>query len=181
MKAKKTFKPQNLRSLLVTLLILIVLAGGGLFYLGINYVQEYAVEVNHRLLDAEASGKQIESLQALKAQLSESNSLVEKANALFSTPANYQTQALTDIKNYADAAGVSVGSTTFADAGSGTYAVTVTLKQPMSYSKLIHFLDAIESNLPKMQVTSIALGRVDGGEADSVKAGEIKIDISVRN
>lgn len=181
MKAKKTFKPQNLRSLLVTMLVLIVIAGAGLFYLGLNFVREYAVEVNHRLLDAQASGQQIENLQSLKAQLSESNSLVEKANALFSTPANYQTQALTDIKNYADAAGVSIASTTFADAASGAYAVTITLKQPVAYSKLVHFLDAVESNLPKMQVTSIVLGHVDGGGADSVKVGEIKIDISVRN
>lgn len=181
MKTKKSFKPQNLRSILIVLLALVVLAGAGVFYLGLNFVRDYAIEVNHRLEDAEASGKQIESLQALKAQLSESNSLIEKANALFATPANYQTQALTDIKNYADAAGIAVAGTTFSDtSANGVHGITVTLKQPVAYSKLIHFLDAVESNLPKMQVTSIELGRVEDGNADSVKTGEIKIDISVR-
>lgn len=75
MKPKKTFKPQTLRGLLITLLILVAIAGGGLFYLGLNYVREYAVEVNHRLKDAEASATQIDGLRALRSQLNESESV----------------------------------------------------------------------------------------------------------
>lgn len=181
MKPKKTFRPQTLRGLLITLLILVAVAGGGLFYLGLNYVREYAVEVNHRLKDAEASATQIDGLRALRSQLNESNSLVEKANSLFATPASYQTQALNDVNNYAAAAGLSVASTNFGDpAATGQYSISVNFREPVSFSKLIHFLDAVESNLPKMQVSSIVLGRGSGVGADTVKVGEIKIDISVR-
>ena len=181
MNNKKQFKPQNLRSVLGTLLGILIIGGGTLFYLGMGIVSDYAVEVNHRLSDAEASGNQIKELQLLKKQLAQSNSLVDKANQLFSTPENYQAQALTDVKKYADAAGLSIASTSFGEgSGPGSHTISLSFSNPASYSKIINFLDSIEGNLPKMQVNSITLGHVVGGGKDSVDAGETKINISVR-
>jgi len=178
MNPKKQFKPQDLRSLLLLLFALIALAGAAVFYIGLGIVKEYSVEVNQRLVDADASGKQIEELQTLKSQLVQSNSLVEKANQLFATPSDYRARTLTDIKNYADAAGLALESTKFDDASEQT--VVVKLAPPVSYAKLIAFLSNIESNLPKLQVSSISLGHTEGGAIDSVEVGEINIDISVR-
>lgn len=178
MKPKKQFKPQNLRSMLLLLLAAVALGGAAAFYVGLGIVKDYSIEVNQRLVDADASGKQIEELQTLKSQLAQSNSLVEKANQLFTTPSDYRARTLTDIKNYADAAGLSLESTRFEDTSAQT--VIVKLGAPVSYAKLITFLSNIESNLPKLQVNSISLGHVQGGSADSVEVGEIKIDISVR-
>lgn len=178
---KKQFKPQNLRTLLATLLILLILGGGAAFYWGLGVVSDYALEVNHRLADADASGKQIQGLQSLKNQLAQSNSLVEKANELFVAPASYQSRVLSDLKSYADAAGLSITNTTFADPSTtGIYSITIQLKQPVSYSGLIAFLNNVEGNLPKLQVSSISLGQAGRGGADVVKTGDIKIDISVR-
>ena len=178
MNPKKQFKSQNLRTLLLLVLAIVALAGAAIFYIGLGIVKEYSVEVNQRLVDADASGKQIEELQTLKSQLAQSNSLVEKANQLFSTPSDYRARTLTDIKNYADAAGLSLESTKFDDASEQT--VVVKLTPPVSYAKLVTFLSNIESNLPKLQVSSLSLGNAEGGNTDSVEVGEIKIDISVR-
>ena len=181
MKQKKQFGPANLRAILAVLLVVVIAGGGAIFYFGLGMVRDFAGEVNQSAVDAEASGQQISQLQTLRNQLSQSDSLVDKANQLFATPANYQTQALRDVNKYASAAGITVASTNFSDpAQSGTYTMTVTFKNPVSYSKLIAFLNNIEGNLPKLQVSSIALGHADSTSIDLVQTGEIKIDISVR-
>lgn len=178
MKPKKQFKPQNLRTILSFIFTIVLLAGAGAFYFGLGVLKDYSTEVNQRLVDADASGKQIEELQTLKSQLSQSTSLVGKANQLFATPDTYQARALSDIKNYADIAGLSLESTNFDSASPQT--IIVKLGEPVTYGKLITFLTNVESNLPKLQVSSISLGHITGGASDSVKVGEIKIDISVR-
>ncbi len=177
MKPKKQFRPANLRALLGVLLAIIILGGGALFYWGLNVVRDYAGEVNQKIADAEGSSKQVQNLQSLKAKLAQSTSLIDKANQLFSTPAAYQAQALTDIKRYADAAGLSIASTAFSEDSSS---VTVTFKNPVSLTRLITFLNNVESNLPKLQVSSLSLGRADNGNVNNVKTNDIKIDISVR-
>ncbi len=179
--AKTHSKPKSLRALLTALLILIILGGAGLFYLGLNMVKEYSVEVNHRLIDAKASGDQIQQLQVLRSQLDQSESLITKADRLFASPSNYQPQTLNDLKNYANQTGLTIAATTFDDpAASGVYSVTVKLGTPVSYGSLVKFLKLVEGNLPKMQVLSINLAHQAGGAADAVDVGDIKIKISVR-
>lgn len=177
--AKKSFKPQDLRTLLSVLLVLVLLGGGAAFYWGLGIVQQYATDVNHRLADADASGKQVDELRLLKNQLAQSNSLVEKANSLFATPNNYQSRALSDINRYASSAGLSIAKTKVDDAPQ-SYAIIVSFKQPVSFKKLVTFLNNVERNLPKMQVSSLSLGPANGGGADAVQTGDIKINISVR-
>lgn len=177
MEPKKQFRPANLRTLLGVLLGAIVLGGAALFYWGLSGVREYAGQVNQRIVDADASSKQIRGLQTLKSQLAQSTSLIDKANQLFSTPESYQSQALTDVKRYADTAGLAIVSTNFSESSS---TITVTFKNPVTFNRLITFLNNVESNLPKLQVSSLSLGPVDGGNANNVKTSDIKIDISVR-
>lgn len=180
--AKQTSKPQSLRAVLGFLMAVVILGGGALFYFGLDTVRTFSIDVNHRLLDADASGQQIGQLQLLKNQLSESESLVNKADRLFATPNNYQSKTLTDLKNYASKTGLSIGSTDFEDPDqTGLYSVSVKLSQDVvDYSQLIKFLSYIEGNLPKMQVTSIELERANGGDADDVRVGTITINVSVR-
>jgi hypothetical protein len=179
--AKQAFKPQSLRALLLVILVLIIAGGLGLFYLGLNEVRTFAVEVNHSIADAEASNGQVQALQSLKGQLAQSETLIAKANQMFATPANYQNQAITDTRNYAAASGISIAKVDFDTAVAGVNPVmTVSLKAPVPYSKLIQFLDNIEGNIPKMQVTSIGISHVIGGKADAVTVDDIKIMIATR-
>lgn len=178
---KKMFKPQTLRAILYVLFTIIVLGGGGLFYLGLEELKKYAVEVNHTVADAEASGNQVQALQSLKGQLSQSQSLIDKADQMFATPTNYQAQTISDIRNYAAKSGVVVSRTGFEDQTEGpTRTVTVNLRSPVSYGRLIQFLDGIEGNIPKMQVSNISLGHVGANGGDVVNVDEIKIKIAVR-
>jgi len=177
---KKQFKPQNLRTILSIVFILVLLGGGAAFYWGLGIVRTYSVEVNKSGADAEASGKKINELQTLRNQLVKNTPLIEQADKLFATPATYQSQVLSDLNNYAEASGLSLANTSFGEPVGTSYPITITFKQPVSYSGLITFLHNVEGNLPKLQVSSIALGRPASGSADRVKTGEIKIDISVR-
>jgi len=178
---KKTFKPQTLRNILYVVFTLIVLGGAGLFYLGLQGLKEYAVEVNHSVADAEASGSQVQALQSLKGQLSQSQALIDKANQMFATPTNYQAQAISDIRTYAAKSGVAVSRTGFEEQTEGpTRTISVSLQSPVSYPRLIQFLDGIEGNIPKMQVSNISLSHVSGAGAGVVNVDEIKIKVSVR-
>ena len=178
--AKKSFKPQNLRSLLGFLIVAVTLGGGALFYYGLEQVKAYAISVNERLEDAEASDTQVQQLQVLKNQLAQSKQLVSKADKMFASSSSYQSQALNDIRNYADQVGISVAGTDFENSEDNSNIVIVKLENPTSYKKLIQFLTLLEGNLPKMQVTSIETKYVPGGDTDAVEVGDIKINVSVR-
>jgi len=181
MATKQAFKPQTLRAVLLVTLILVLAGGLGLFYLGLNEVRTFAMEVNHSVADAKASEVQVSALQGLKGQLTESEALIAKANQMFATPANYQNQAATDTRNYAAAAGIAIAKISFDEAIAGTNpAMSVSLKSPVPYAKLIQFLDSIEGNIPKMQVSKIGISHVNGGNATSVTVDDIKITIATR-
>jgi len=181
MATVKLSPPEQVKRFLIALLILVILGGGALFYFMLDTVRTFAVEVNHTITDAEASGKQIQELQVLKSQISESESLVAKANQIFSTPDAYQTQSINDIRRYAELSGLSIEKTSFGDEVAGdTRSITVSLQAPVSYAKLIRFLDGIEGNVPKIQVSSITLDHVAGGTADTVKVGDIVLKIAIR-
>ncbi len=177
---KQPFNPQALRGLLVLILIVIMSGGAGLFYIGLNEIRSYAFEVNHAAADATASNDQVQALQALKGQLAQSQELIAKANQMFATPDNYQAQANTDVHSYANAAGLTVTGTSFEQVPGADPVMTVSLKSPVSYSKFIHFLDGIEGNIPKMQVSGISISHVTNGNADSVNVDDIKLMIATR-
>ncbi len=183
---KKSMRASSTRSLLIFLVILLFAATGVGFYFAFQQVRAYAVTVSHATVDADASGKQIEELQTLKQELADREQLVTKANKLFATQDNYQAQALKDVQKYAQTYGLTVLNTKFesatdgpADTNTGNVFV-ISLQSPVSYAKLLQFLDAIEGNLPKMQITSISLGHVTGDTAGNVSTDDIKIGIATR-
>lgn len=178
---RKGFTPQKMRTLLAVVLVFVVAGSAGLFYLGLQETKRYGIEVNHRLLDADASYEQLSSLQALKNQLTESETLVTKANLLFATPDNYQAEALDAVRNYATVAGLSITNTRFADAADGSKTVVLSFNESsVTYDKLIYFLQNVEENVPKLQVTSLPVESIEGGGSNSIKIGDVVIKIFVR-
>jgi len=174
-------KATSFRSFLTLLFILTLSGGGWLYYTTLTQLQKLAVETSHRVIDADTSAKQIQTLQTLKAQLEQDSGIIKKAESIFSTTDNYQTQAIRDIRHYAELAGVNVKSTTFredANANSSR-SVLVTIESPASYSNIIRFLRGIEGNIPKMEVSQLNLGRSSVG-GDTVLAEDISIIIHVK-
>lgn len=189
-----------------TLVIVIIGAAAG-FYLGLQVIKGYALEVAHTVADSSASDKNFEQLGQLKQQLASGQVLVAKADALFSTPTTYQTQALKDISKYAAVSGVTISSIDSAKAASvpassatgpvttqaptkpalitpaapaTDYSEVITIQSPVSYVKFLQFLDAIEGNLPKMQITGISVGRPKVVSGDQITTDKITITVSVR-
>lgn len=179
--AKTSFTPQKLKSLLIFLLVVVILGGGALFYFGVQILQTYATEVNHRLIDAEASENEISRLKAMQGRLSESEALIAKADALFATNDSYQSEARQAVENYANQVGLSIDSVEVLDLNAtGLYGVSVQFDNPTSYSKLVQFITLIQGNLPKMQLSSIDLKHIPGSTSDQVDSGKITISVAVR-
>jgi len=179
------------RNILSFVMVILILGAGAGFYYGLQIIKTYAVDVSHTVADASASRKNIEELGVLKQQLAQRNALVTKANQLFATPDNYQLQALKDIQKYASDAGITISNTEFdkdssgntpppAAAGSSAHSVLVTLQSPVSYAKFLQFLDAVEGNLPKMQITGVSISRPNDASGDLITSDKLTITVATR-
>lgn len=179
-------KATSLRNTLVFLMIAIIALAAVGFYFGLQIVKGFGVEVSRTVADADASGDSVGSLQELKEQLAERQALIIKANNIFATPANYQTQALSDVQRYANRYGLKIADYSFGgQQNSGPQAsngrpMTITFENPASYTGLIRFLDAIEGNLPKIRVVAIDLSRPDNASSNNININKLTIEIFTR-
>lgn len=179
-------KATSLRNTLIFLMLLVVALSAAGFYLGLQVVKDFGVEVSHTIEDADASGDSIVSLQDLKEQLAERQALILKANSIFATPENYQSKALSDVQRYANRYGLKIADYNFDDiqspAGQSMNGkpMTITFQNPASYTGLVRFLDAIEGNLPKIRVVAIDLSRPDNATANNVNINKLTIEIFTR-
>lgn len=176
---QSSMKATSLRSLLLFLVVLVIGAIAAGFYYGLERVKQYAVEVSHTNADARAAEQQVGELQKLKTTLSNSEELVRKANQLFATESNYQTRAIQDVQRYASRADITITDTNFPDEqqGSGSHTLVIRIESPTSYTNFIRFLESIESNLPKMQVTGITVNRAS---EDTINVEDINIQVFTR-
>jgi len=185
-KESQKMQATTTRNILAATLIIVIIGAVVGFYFGLQFIKSYALEVTHAVADSHASGQSVEELGKLQKQLADGQPLVAKANALFSTPATYQTQALKDISKYAQQAGISISSIDSgkpADASApvaADYSEVITIQSPVSYAKFLQFLDAIEGNLPKMQITGISIGRPTNASGDLITTDKITVTVSTR-
>lgn len=185
MKNNKKMNAVTIRNILATMLVIVIIGSAVGFYFGLQIIKSYALEVTHAVTDSHASGNSIGQLSQLQQQLTAGQGLVTKADQLFSTPATYQTQALKDISKYASNAGISISSIDSAapgdaNAAAPAYSEIITIQSPVSYAKFLQFLDAIEGNLPKMQITGISIGRPSVPSGDMITTDKITVTVSTR-
>ena len=190
----------TLRTILgVCVVILVGLSAVG-FYFGQNWLRTYAVSVSQTVANSKASGNDIQTLKTLQQNLLARQDIIAKATSIIASGQDYQTQTIHDLDKYAVYADVAISNYSFAQtttptasvtssatasmatptqaaAGTGSKAVTITITSPVSYTKLLKFMTAIESNLPKMQISSINLGRVEGGDGSSVRTDQLTIEV----
>lgn len=167
------------------IVFLIILAGVG-FYFAQQWLQEYAVTVSHKVADSTASGTDVQALNKLQDELNSRQDITEKTTTMFASVQTFQTQAVKDLGIYAAAAGITLSQfnfseSTVAPAGTSgpTTTVTITLASPVSYTKLLKFIKAIEGNLPKMQISGINLSRIEG-DSQSVRIEQLIIGVYTR-
>lgn len=186
--SKTSTKATSLQKVLAFLLVLAIAGAAGGFYYGLQETRQYAVEVANTVKDAEASGKQIEELRQLQQTLAQADSLVQKANRIFTTEDAYQSQIVRDLQQYSETAGITITKTdfpapteSFGGIGlAGDRLVVIGLAQPVSYSGLIRFLYLVEGSIPNMQPLEVSVARPDAVSGDTVTTGDITIRISLR-
>lgn len=172
----------SLRGILATMIVLMIALAGVGFYFAQTWLRDYSKTVGQAVADSISTGNDIQNLQKLQGELEERQDTIAKASNLITSTQTYQSQSIQDLKTYAAISGVAIsnfsfttiGATASASSGSG---VTVTLSSPVPYTSLLKFLTLVEGNIPKMQVSSMSLGRI-AGSADSVKIDTITIEVS---
>lgn len=174
---------RNILSMLVFVLIALSVVG---FYFAQNWLLDFAVSISHTVADSNASGGNLQSLSQLEKELADRQDVIVKASTLIAPVGTYQSQAIQDLNKYAADAGISISNYGFTQPGaatattkgaSGGSLITATLASPVSYTRLLKFMDSVESNLPKMQISSVNLGRVSGGDSDSVRIDQLTIEV----
>lgn len=172
-KTTRTFTARSFRIILALVLVVQLAAGVALFVYGRGQLVVLAEEVSRKNADADASGDTLSHLQTLQQQLDRFEDVPALVQNLRATSDLPQFQAVNDITNIANRLGLSIENVSFADSdtttsqpatGSGGTATTnnsVTinfeLSNPVSYETLIEFLNAIETNTPKLQISGITL------------------------
>jgi Sec-independent protein translocase protein TatA len=201
-----TLTPVKLRLMLSISLFLIVCIAAVLFYFAQSKLRAEATSISHTVVDAKASQNNLQTLQKIQSELQKYNETVGKANSIVAASQSYQyqDQIITDLKDYATAAGITIVNLDFSTTKTGTatpttpatgtatpaptapaapagvksITVSATLANPVDYMSMLRFLNSIEQNLTKMQVSKISLSKSDKGNA--VTSDILTIEVYVR-
>ena len=124
-------------------------------------------QTDHIITDADVTTTELQQLKSLEKQLAEQEDIVSRAKDIAANKASYgyQDQVVTDITSYANRYGIKISTCDFSAAqkakvdasGAKKTPFNVTLKGPIGYVTFIRFLQALERNLTKIQVTSLTL------------------------
>lgn len=189
---KFVLKPSTFRILLVVILLAITAIGAGAFVMGHQQIAQYAEETRKLSTEAQASSNELQALSTLKAYLDNNKEDVERAAKIVSTSQSYhyQDQIVKDIERHASTAGIAISSIDFSANQTGSRVAssssssssssnvkttkkpipngfksvnaTVTLENPIPYSKVYSLLTELEQGLFRMQVSNLALTKDDG-------------------
>ena len=149
-------------------LIALLLAGLGT---GAWWVQTLLAErvhqTDHTTIDADVVTTELQQLKSLEKQLVDQADVVSRAKEIAASSAlyRYQDQVISDISSYAGRYGIKINTFDFSIAqstkpttsGAKKTPFTVTLKGPIAFITFIRFLQDLELNLTKIQVTSLTL------------------------
>jgi hypothetical protein len=201
---KNELIPTKLRMILSISLFLIAGIGAGLFYVANNELTSVAIDVSRAVSKANASSNNIQSLRTVQNELAKQKDAIARANniAADSQSYNYQNQIISDLNTYAGRAGIGITNIDFSGAGGATSStsptqvapgvamtapsglrtatVSVTLKNPVNYTRLLSFFNMIEQSVPKLQISKVNLTKSTDGGADSISSDVLTIEVYIR-
>lgn len=188
----------RLRLFLSLSLILVVVLGGVSFSIVHSSLDSFATDVSHKIADANASRDNVQNLQKIQQKLTQRHDAIQKVDNIVaeSKSYQYQNQIITDLNRYAARAGVGITNINFTDAqstsstpgaapapatpapsGVKSTSATITLANPVDYTKLLKFITYIEQNLTKMQISRINLSKDASGKSINSEAFTIEVYI----
>ena len=157
-----------------------------------------SAEVGKMQTEAATVDAKIQSLLASKSQLNRNSDIANKAKNIVSESKlyQYQNQIIQDLNTYADRAGIPIKSFTFQNepAAAAVKTATPSAKQPstnpsgtkstfvsiqlgdsIDYTKFLHFLNLIEKNVTRMQLSGVSISRGANKHEISIQALEVKV------
>jgi hypothetical protein len=201
MNGAMTAKKLRLTLLVVMALVIAAVAGGFLFVE--RNLRDYATSISRLNADAQSGDQNIQTFKNLEKRLSEEQSTIAAARSIVADNTTYTKQVIDDISRIAAESGVVVTSlefpkdaasaatpaapttatpgqtttTTPAPAGVTKKTITVSVQSPLKYSNLLSFIQKIETNDLKMQLTSVTLAKE---KDDAVTTQTFNIEVYVR-
>lgn len=200
MKTKK-LNATTLRLILgVSLFAIAALAIVGFSYAK-TYLEGVAVDTSHIVVDASASQDSLQTLQKVQKELESNKDVIARTQSIVaeSQSYQYQDQIINDLNTYAAQAGLSITNLDFATTSGASAAptpapgaaaavpaagglkstsVTVTLSSPVDYTKLLSFIQSVEQNLTKMQISRVSLSK--GADSGTVTSDALAIEVYIK-
>lgn len=182
MSSPRKLTPSRLRLLLSVMLPLIILAGGGIFYVAYSRLGESAAETGQRAANARESQDTLRRLQSLRKDLDSKKEIADRASRVAANSQNYAYQDLlvNDLTIYANRANLSVKNINFSNQTPGASSsastpstpsatvgglkkatVDITLENPVNYQDLLNFLHYVEQNLTKLKISKVVMTKKD--------------------
>jgi len=192
----KDMTPSTLRAILSVSLFIITGIGVGIFIIADGRLQQYAATDSQVAAQASASENSLTTLQKLKTVLATQQDAITKTGSIVadSQSYQYQDQIITDLNRFAASSGIQISNVNFTAAGkvgsstptsalSGangvkSISVAVSLVNPVNYSNLLGFIQSIEQNLTKMQISSVSISK--GGSGNTVSSDVLTIQVYIR-
>jgi hypothetical protein len=198
---RKALTATTLRMYLSLSLFAITLIAGGALYFINEQLRTYAVEVSKVTAESNSSQNNVQALQKVQEELEKNKEVKERARNIVADNQSYQyqNQIITDLNGYAKKAGVTITNIDFSAGStatpttpttpkSGTTApatpsgvkstsASITLKNPVSYTRLLRFIKSIEDNLTKMQISRVGLAR---GTDNQITSEALSIEVYIR-
>lgn len=190
----------KLRVGLVISLFVIGAIEATIFTFAYGQLAQTATDVSHVVVDANASQNNLATLEKIEKILEDEKGVVDRASSIVadSQSYQYQDQIITDLNNYANKNSVTITNVDFsagqaatatpgqaaapvtaAPAGLKSTSVTVTLKTPVDYNNLLRFIEAVEQNLTKMQISKIGLSK-GASTGNDVTSDALTIEVYIR-
>lgn len=194
---RKTLNASVARIIMALLLLVILAAMVGSVIVAYSFLSKTSDDVGKLQTEAISIESKIQNLLALKSQLDKNSEIAKKAKNIVSESKmyQYQNQIIQDLSTYADRAGISIRSFTFQSESTATKSTTSTSKKPtgvapagvkstfvsiqlgenIDYVRFLHFLDLIEKNVTRMQLSGISISRGVNNNELLVQALEVKV------
>ncbi|MEI7917783.1 MAG: hypothetical protein WCH58_00145 [Candidatus Saccharibacteria bacterium] len=176
-------KATTLHTVLTSLVILsiVILAGG--FYFAQDSLRSYAAQVNGTSASSTTGSTDTETLKQMQDEITATKVSSEKIGSILVSSQTYQTQVENDLKLYASANGVTISNLNLTPTGvtgpivggASSVFIKVTLKNPVSLNNLLQFMQAIDRNLPKMQIVN--LNMTPSSDKNSVVVNPINLEV----
>lgn len=183
---KSKMNAKVLRGILTLGIFVIIGLSAVGFYFAQAWLSNLSLEISDKVAQSDTVGDDIQSLKKLQEELAKRQDIIIKSSLLLTSTSSYQGQVIKDLDKYADMSGIKITSKSFEKPAASTTtpanktmapqsSVVLSVESPLPYSGLLSFLNLVESNLPKMQVLSVNIGRV--GDSKSVRVEKITIGV----